>query len=174
MRYEVTVTEVLTRTVQVEAQDASEAERCVRKMYDEGEVVLTADDFLEVEFSKAATDGDDGGKDMNEAFDITAQVGFRMTNEDVWEILDRFAEFGEGCSYAHRVDETGIDLFDVDVNGFEAYRLTFADISQEVIPVMVDCFPTLIPCFLLGRRWDNGGKMTPALAYRIVSRAAGL
>lgn len=52
--YEVTVTETLRRTVTVSADSELEASDKVQAMYDEEEIVLSADDFEEVIFSDAA------------------------------------------------------------------------------------------------------------------------
>lgn len=52
--YDVTVTETLSRTVTVSAASELEASTKVQLMYDNEEIVLTADDFADVVFSEAA------------------------------------------------------------------------------------------------------------------------
>lgn len=51
--YDVTVTEILSRTVTVSAASEQEASTKVELMYDNEEIVLTADDFEDVVFSEA-------------------------------------------------------------------------------------------------------------------------
>jgi len=48
-KYKVIVEETLERTVEVEAESPDEAEAIVQKMYDNSEIVLSADDFYGVE-----------------------------------------------------------------------------------------------------------------------------
>lgn len=43
--FDVDVIEILSRTVKVKAIDYNYALKQVKKMYDDGEIVLTADDF---------------------------------------------------------------------------------------------------------------------------------
>ena len=57
MRWEVTIRETLVRVVEVEAEDAYDAEDLVRSQYDAGNIVLEADDFSDVEIeAKEAED----------------------------------------------------------------------------------------------------------------------
>lgn len=51
MKIKVTISETLTRTVEVEARTKEEALRMVRKAYDCGEIVLDWNDHAETEFS---------------------------------------------------------------------------------------------------------------------------
>lgn len=50
MRYIVEVQEILVKRVEVDAADASAAVDMVRQMYNRGEIVLSADDFLTKSF----------------------------------------------------------------------------------------------------------------------------
>ena len=50
-KFSVEVKEVLSRIVEVEAPDANEAERIVRKQYFDCDIVLTEDDYQEVEIN---------------------------------------------------------------------------------------------------------------------------
>lgn len=50
MKYDVEITEILRRTVQVEAEDLYDAEEKVQNLWNDGEVILTADDFVEANF----------------------------------------------------------------------------------------------------------------------------
>ena len=45
MKYYVEIEETLSRTIEVEAESAEDAEMIARQMYRDCEVVLTADDF---------------------------------------------------------------------------------------------------------------------------------
>ena len=57
MRWKVTIRETLVRVVEVEAEDAYDAEDLVRSRYDAGDIVLDADDFSNVEIeAKEAVD----------------------------------------------------------------------------------------------------------------------
>lgn len=49
-KYRVNVEELLNRVIEVEAEDDEEAENIVRRMYDNGEIVLDASDFQSVEY----------------------------------------------------------------------------------------------------------------------------
>lgn len=46
--FEIEVTEILSRIVEIEAQDEDEAVSLVYNQYRDGEIVLTADDFKDV------------------------------------------------------------------------------------------------------------------------------
>lgn len=61
MRWKVTIRETLVRVVEVEANDAYDAEDLVRSQYKAGDIVLEADDFSDVEFEtkEAKDDGND-------------------------------------------------------------------------------------------------------------------
>lgn len=50
MKYQVTITEILSRTERVEASSALRAEELVRKRYEEEDIVLDYNDFIEVNF----------------------------------------------------------------------------------------------------------------------------
>ena len=50
-KFEVTITETLEKIITVEASDGIEACNKVRKLYHDGKIVLTADDFTERDFS---------------------------------------------------------------------------------------------------------------------------
>ena len=50
MKFKVTVSETLERVLFVDASDWQEAEKKVKDMWDESELVLSADDFTGVEF----------------------------------------------------------------------------------------------------------------------------
>lgn len=49
--YEVTITETLQKTVEVEANSREEAERQVEQRWNDGEYILDADSFVGVGFS---------------------------------------------------------------------------------------------------------------------------
>ena len=49
MKYEVEITEILQRVVEVEAASVEDAERQVRATYRAGDIVLDAEDCTEVE-----------------------------------------------------------------------------------------------------------------------------
>ena len=49
MKYKVEITEYLQRTIDVEANDENEAYSKVKQMYDNEEIVLSADDFIDKE-----------------------------------------------------------------------------------------------------------------------------
>lgn len=44
--FKVTIEEILSKSIEVEAEDDLEAMRIIRDKYDDEEIVLTADDFL--------------------------------------------------------------------------------------------------------------------------------
>ena len=50
MKFKVTVSETIERVVFVDASDWQEAEKKVQNMWDKSELVLSADDFTDVEF----------------------------------------------------------------------------------------------------------------------------
>ena len=58
--FEVTITETLQKTVTVEAESREEAENQINKLWSDGEIVLDADDFADVEFQS------DEGKEIGE------------------------------------------------------------------------------------------------------------
>ena len=45
MKYDITITEILSRTVEVDAENYDEAIQKVENMYSESRVILNADDF---------------------------------------------------------------------------------------------------------------------------------
>lgn len=49
MRYNVTIKEVLARSLQVEADSVSDAESAVKRLYRNSDVVLSADDYAGIE-----------------------------------------------------------------------------------------------------------------------------
>ena len=49
--FEVTITETLQKSITVEAATREEAQAMVEEMWDKGDVVLDADDFVGAEFS---------------------------------------------------------------------------------------------------------------------------
>ncbi len=49
--YEVTITETLQKTVEVEANSRQDAERLVEKNWNDSEYILDADSFVGVDFS---------------------------------------------------------------------------------------------------------------------------
>jgi hypothetical protein len=49
--YEVTITEELKRTIEVQAANAAEARHIVKKQHHESEIILDASDFKDVHFS---------------------------------------------------------------------------------------------------------------------------
>ena len=50
-KYNVEIEEILNRIVEVEAENEGEAYKKVKNMYRKCEIVLTAEDFVDVEFS---------------------------------------------------------------------------------------------------------------------------
>ena len=50
MKYKVTIEEKLVREVEVEANDFDEALENVKDMYNNSEIILSADDFTNVDF----------------------------------------------------------------------------------------------------------------------------
>lgn len=58
--YEVTITEILQKTVNVEASSKDEAEQIAEDMWRDEEIVLTAEDFTEVEYKA------DNGKEISD------------------------------------------------------------------------------------------------------------
>lgn len=58
--FEVTITETLQKTVTVEAESREEAENQINKIWSDGEIILDADDFADVEFHS------DEGKEIGE------------------------------------------------------------------------------------------------------------
>ena len=51
MKFDVTITETLQRTVTIEADTPEEAAQIVEDRYYDGYIVLESDDFVEVDFS---------------------------------------------------------------------------------------------------------------------------
>ena len=49
MKYKVEITEYLQRIIEVDAKDENEAYLKVKQMYDDEEIILSADDFIEKE-----------------------------------------------------------------------------------------------------------------------------
>ena len=49
MRYKVTIKEILARTVLVEADSLIDAESAILKLYDNCDIVLSADDYVTTE-----------------------------------------------------------------------------------------------------------------------------
>ena len=58
-KYAVRIEEILGRTVTVEAESPDEAEAIVQKMYDDSEIILSADDFCGVEIYEESEEVDD-------------------------------------------------------------------------------------------------------------------
>lgn len=54
--YEVTITETLQKTVEVEAKNREEAERLVEKRWNDSEYILDAEAFKGVDFSARANE----------------------------------------------------------------------------------------------------------------------
>ena len=57
-KFKIRVTETLVKIVEVEAPDEAEAIWEVMSQYDEGKVVLSGDDFLDVDFNREGEDDD--------------------------------------------------------------------------------------------------------------------
>ena len=51
MKYNVIITEILEKTIEIEAEDKADAINIARDKYNKEEVILTADDFAESWFS---------------------------------------------------------------------------------------------------------------------------
>ena len=51
MKYNVTITEILEKTIEIEAENETNAIDIARDKYNKEEVILTADDFAETWFS---------------------------------------------------------------------------------------------------------------------------
>lgn len=49
-KYVVTIYETLAQNIEVKAENYSDAIKKVREKYDNGEIVLSADDYLDTEF----------------------------------------------------------------------------------------------------------------------------
>ena len=49
--HEINIEELLCRSVKIKAENRKEAIRVVKKMYDDEEIVLTADDFIGVKLN---------------------------------------------------------------------------------------------------------------------------
>jgi len=62
MEYEVRITELLQRTVSVEAKSRSEAMALVKSRYDDGDYVLDAEDFQGVSFKPVRAQRDIGNE----------------------------------------------------------------------------------------------------------------
>lgn len=77
-KFTVEITETLQRQVEVEAEDAFEAEAIVREMYRNEEVVLDAEDYIDTEFK--ALDEEDDTEDEN--YLIVEEDGTKHYYED--------------------------------------------------------------------------------------------
>lgn len=51
MKFKVVVTETLEKAVYIDAEDRADAEEIAQEMWNNEEIVLTADDFVEASFS---------------------------------------------------------------------------------------------------------------------------
>ena len=49
-KYKVEITEILQRTIEIEANSEIEAETKVKQMYDEQEIILDYQDYIDVDF----------------------------------------------------------------------------------------------------------------------------
>lgn len=49
--FEVTITETLQKTVSIEAETKEEAKQLVEDMWKDGDIILDADDFADVEYA---------------------------------------------------------------------------------------------------------------------------
>lgn len=58
MKYNVIIRETLERTIQVNANSKFEAESKVRKLYNDCDIVLTEDDYIETIFSVTESQND--------------------------------------------------------------------------------------------------------------------
>jgi hypothetical protein len=52
MKYLIEIVETLSKEIEIEALTAEEAKEAVRQLYRKDEIVLTADDFKDVEFRR--------------------------------------------------------------------------------------------------------------------------
>lgn len=52
MKYKVIITKVYEKIIEIEAENACDAEDKVREMYKNNEILLTSDDFVEVEIER--------------------------------------------------------------------------------------------------------------------------
>lgn len=75
-KYSVEITETLQRTVEVEAENATEAYKKVNAMYRDADIVLDSDDFIDFDIDV-----------VNEEKDLTI---VRLTREDVLFLKDKF------------------------------------------------------------------------------------
>ena len=50
MKYKIEITEYLQKTIEVEASDEAEALALIKGKYNNSEIILTSDDFIDKEF----------------------------------------------------------------------------------------------------------------------------
>lgn len=89
MRYNVTIKEVLARSLQVEADSVSEAESAVKRLYRNSDVVLSADDYVGTEIDV----------DNHQPYYKSPSNDFTLIQGDCVETLSKF-KFGFDMVFA--------------------------------------------------------------------------
>ncbi len=58
-KFRVTITETLSTSVEIEAEDEFDAEDKVQKQYNNSDIILTAEDYVDTEFSTTEIKSED-------------------------------------------------------------------------------------------------------------------
>lgn len=105
------------------------------------------------------------------ARDIEGSVclGYYAHEDDVWELLDKFAE-NEGCEYAHIVTEEGADEFTVTIDGDSCFGLGSDSFARGCVEWVFYERNDLFCTFMCNSVWYNGDNMTPEIAKQIIER----
>ena len=88
MKYSVEIIETLSRKIALEATDPDEAHSMVAQSYRDGDVVLSADDFVDVDFKVTGSQGDNRDN-INEAELKFVLTALRKSDKNRLHLIDR-------------------------------------------------------------------------------------
>ena len=152
--FEVTITETLQKTVNIEAETKEEAAQLVKEMWNNGDIILDADDFADVEY--AANDGKEIEK-LNELEVLLVEPGqyARMTTIEAG--LSSMQEIVGGYIQAVNYFDEPVTLVcneEGKINGMELNR-AIKDENGKMIDIVAGTF------FICGVGEENFTSLPP-------------
>ena len=152
--FEVTITETLQKTVNIEAETKEEAAQLVKEMWDNGDIILGADNFADVEY--AANNGKEIEK-LNELEVLLEEPGqyAKMTTIDAG--LSSMQEIGGGdIQAAYYFDEPVALVCNEEgkINGSELNR-AIKDDNGKIVDIIAGTF------FICGLGDENFTSLPP-------------
>lgn len=134
--FEVTITEMLQKTVSIEAETKEEAKQLVEDMWKEGDIILDADDFADVEY--AADNGKEIEK-LNELEVLLVEPGQYAKMTTIEAGLSSMQEIVGGYIQAVNYFDEPVTLVcneEGKINGLELNR-AIKDDNGKIVDIIV-------------------------------------